>query len=281
MPDVKDIEKRLWDTADDLRTNSKLNPSEYQRPVLGLLFLRFADARFARAEAELKPKPGSRIRPGKDEFKAKGALWLEPTSRFGHLERLPEGDDLGQALNDAMRQIERDNPDLADALPKSFAEVPKDTLLELMRLLEPLDLSGDVFGHIYEYFMGKFAMETMQKGGEFYTPSSIVRLIVEIIEPFEGRVYDPACGSGGMFVHSADFVARHKRDPDRALSIYGLEKVRETARLMRMNLAMHDLAGQVREENAYYDDPYDCVGRFDFVMANPPFNVKKVDHSKL
>ena len=281
MLDVADTEKRLWQTADELRTNSGLRPSEYARPVLGLLFLRFADRRFARVGAELKPKEGSRIRPGRDEFKAKGAIWLEPSSRFGALTSLPEGEDLGKALNAAMRQIETDNPDLADALPKSFADVPKDTLLELIRLLEPLDLSGDAFGQIYEYFMGAFASQTMEKGGEFYTPGSIVRLIVEIIEPYEGRVFDPACGSGGMFAHSADFVSRHQREPGRALSIYGQEHTEETLRLMKMNLAMHAMGGQVARVNSYYEDPFDCVGKFDFVMANPPFNAKKVDHAKL
>lgn len=281
MMSMKEVEKRLWDAADELRANSGLRPSEYTRPVLGLLFLKFADTRFAKIEAELKPKPGSRIRPGPDEYKAKGAIYLTPESRFDWLTQFPEDADLGKELNKAMEQIERDNPDLADALPKSFADIPKDTLLELLRLLEPLDLSGDSFGQIYEYFMGNFASETMQKGGEFYTPASIVRLIVEIIEPYEGRVYDPACGSGGMFAHSADFVARHQNEPGRALSVYGIEKTRETLRLMKMNLAMHGMGGQVSEANSYYEDPFDSVAKFDFVMANPPFNVDKVDKTKL
>ena len=156
MQDLKDIEKRLWETADQLRTNSGLRPSEYARPVLGLLFLRFADRRFARVEAELKPKEGSRIVPGRDEFRARGAIWLEPGSRYEVLRTQVEGADLGQALNGAMKQIERDNPDLEGALPTSFADVSRDTLIELIRLLEPLDLSGDAFGQIYEYFMGAF-----------------------------------------------------------------------------------------------------------------------------
>ena len=281
MMSMREIEKRLWDAADQLRANSGLRPSEYARPVLGLLFLKFADMRFARIEAELKPQPGSRIKLGRDEYVAKGAIYLTPESRFDWLTQLPEDADLGKALGRAMEQIEQDNPDLADALPKTFADIPKDTLLELMRLLEPLNLAGDSFGVIYEYFMGAFAKDTMQKGGEFYTPASIVRLIVEIIEPYEGRVYDPACGSGGMFAHSADFVSRHQRDPGGALSVYGIEQTRETLRLMKMNLAMHGMGGQVSEANSYYDDPFDSVGKFDFVMANPPFNVNKVDKTKL
>lgn len=281
MMSMKEVEKRLWDTADELRANSGLRPSEYSRPVLGLLFLKFADTRFAKIEEQLKPKLDSRIRPGPDEYKALGAIYLTPESRFDWLTQMPEDADLGKALNQAMEQIERDNPDLADALPKSFAEIPKDTLLELLRLLEPLNLTGDSFGQVYEYFMGEFARATMEKGGEFYTPSSIVRLIVEIIEPYEGRVYDPACGSGGMFAHSADFVLRHRREPGRALSVYGIEKTRETMRLMKMNLAMHGMGGQVSEANSYYEDPYDSVDKFDFVMANPPFNVDKVDKKKM
>lgn len=281
MMSMKEVEKRLWDTADELRANSGLRPSEYSRPVLGLLFLKFADTLFSMIEEQLKPKPGSRIRPGPDEYKAHGAIYLTPQSRFEWLNQLPEDADLGKELNNAMEQIERDNPDLADALPKSFADIPKDTLLELLRLLEPLNLTGDSFGQVYEYFMGEFARATMEKGGEFYTPSSIVRLIVEIIEPYEGRVYDPACGSGGMFAHSADFVSRHQNEPGRALSVYGIEKTRETLRLMKMNLAIHGIGGQVSEANSYYEDPFDSVGKFDFVMANPPFNVDKVDKTKL
>jgi type I restriction enzyme M protein len=281
MMSMREIEKRLWDAADQLRANSGLRPSEYARPVLGLLFLKFADMRFARIEEKLKPQPGSRIKPGRDEYVAKGAIYLTPESRFEQLTQLPEDADLGKALGRAMEQIEQDNPDLADALPKTFADIPKDTLLELMRLLEPLNLAGDSFSVIYEYFMGAFAKDTMQKGGEFYTPASIVRLIVEIIEPYEGRVYDPACGSGGMFAHSADFVSRHQRDPGGALSVYGIEQTRETLRLMKMNLAMHGMGGQVSEANSYYEDPFDSVGKFDFVLANPPLNVNKVDKTKL
>ena len=151
---------------------------------------------------------------------------------------------------------------------------------ELIKTLAPLDIDGDAFGRVYEYFMGSFALQEMQKGGEYYTPSSIVRLIVEIIEPYHGRILDPACGSGGMFVHSADFVRAHKREPEKELSIFGIEKVAETQRLARMNLAVHGLGGTIREANAYYEEPFPIVGQFDFVMANPPFNVDGVDKEK-
>lgn len=283
--DFSEVRKSLWRTADQLRANSGLKPSEYSRPVLGLLFLRYAETRFAEIEAQLKPKAGSRLKPGPDDYKAQGVIFLPPESRFSYLLSLPEDADIGRALNNAMRDIEANNAELADVLPKNFNEIPKETLIELLRLLQPLAIDGDAFGHVYEYFMGEFAMQEMQKGGEFYTPSSIVRLIVEIIEPFHGRILDPACGSAGMFVHSADFVKRHQRSPDRELSVFGIEKTRETIRLAKMNLAVHGLSGTIADANSYYEDePFKgvpLVGGFDFVMANPPFNVSGVDKSKL
>jgi type I restriction enzyme M protein len=279
--DTADVERRLWSTADQLRANSGLKPSEYSRPVLGLLFLRYADAKFAEAEKALKPKPGSRLTPGPDAFKARGVLYLTPQARFSYLRDLPEGLNIGAALNQAMQDIEATNPELADALPKNYQEVPNQTLVELIKLLDPVNLEGDAFGRVYEFMMGEFAKNEMQKGGEFYTPSAIVRLIVEIIEPYHGRILDPACGSGGMFVHSASFVREHQHEPGKELSIFGIEKTRETLRLARMNLAIHGLSGEIIEANAYYDDPFECLGKFDFVMANPPFNVDGVDKSRL
>jgi type I restriction enzyme M protein len=153
--------------------------------------------------------------------------------------------------------------------------------VELLRLLAPVDIEGDAFGRVYEYFMGSFAMQTMQKGGEFYTPAALVKLIVEIIEPFHGRILDPACGSGGMFVHSAEFVRAHERSPEREISLFGVEKVRETIRLAKLNLAVHGLHGAIRVANSYYEDPHEAVGRFDFVIANPPFNVDGVDKERI
>ena len=236
-------------------------------------------------EAKLRPKAGSRLKPGPDDYKARGVVFLPPESRFPYLLTFPEDAHVGRALNNAMRDIEANNAELADVLPKNFNEIPKETLIELLRLLQPLAIDGDAFGHVYEYFMGEFAMQEMQKGGEFYTPSSIVRLIVEIIEPFHGRILDPACGSAGMFVHSADFVKRHQRSPDRELSVFGIEKTRETIRLAKMNLAVHGLSGTIADANSYYEDePFKdvpLVGGFDFVMANPPFNVSGVDKAKL
>ena len=276
-----DIERRLWSVADQLRANSGLKPSEYSRPVLGLLFLRYADGRFAEAEKHLQPRAGSRLgAPTPDAFKARGIVYLTPEARFSHLLALPEGSNLGRALNSAMDDIERHNPDLLDALPKNYGAVGDDILRELIKTLAPLDIDGDAFGRVYEEFMGNFAKQEMQKGGEYYTPSSIVRLIVEIIEPYHGRILDPACGSGGMFVHSADFVRAHEKAPEKELSIFGIEKVSETQRLARMNLAVHGLGGTIREANSYYEEPFPIVGQFDFVMANPPFNVDGVDKEK-
>jgi type I restriction enzyme M protein len=260
-----------------LRANSGLKPSEYSRPVLGLLFLRYADGRFTELEKQLKPRLGA---PTPDAFKARGVIYLTREARFSHLLALPEGSNLGRALNKAMDDIERHNANLADALPKNYGAVADDILRELIKTLAPVDIDGDALGRVYEYFMGSFAMQEMQKGGEFYTPSSIVKLIVEIIEPYHGRILDPACGSGGMFVHSADFVRAHQKQPAKELSNFGIEKVAETQRLARMNLADHGLDGRVREANAYYEEPFDIVGQFDFVMANPPFNVYGVDKDK-
>jgi type I restriction enzyme M protein len=181
-----------------------------------------------------------------------------------------------------MRAIEADNEDLKDVLPRTYNRLDKDLLVSLLKSFAavPMDIEGDAFGKIYEYFLGRFAMSEGQKGGEFFTPTSIVKLIVEIIEPYHGRIYDPACGSGGMFVQSAAFVDHHKKAVT-DISIYGQEKVAETIRLCKMNLAVHGLSGDIRQGVTYYEDIHKSVGRFDFVMANPPFNVDRVDKEKL
>jgi type I restriction enzyme M protein len=194
---------------------------------------------------------------------------------------LPGTADLGAELNAAMRGVAETNPDLAGVLPQGYGALPNDTLRELLRLLAPLKIEGDAYGLIFEYFMGQFAASFMQKGGEYFTPASIVKLIVEVIEPYHGAILDPACGSGGMFVHSAAFVRRHRKAPEREISVFGVEKMSDTLRLCRLNLAVHGLSGDIREANSYYDDPHKLVGRFDFVMANPPFNQPEVDRAKL
>jgi type I restriction enzyme M protein len=210
-----EIEKKLWASADELRANSHLKSSEYSVPVLGLIFLRFADQRFAHVERELNATVhvGSRRTIGKADYQARGVMYLPSQARFSYLLRLPEGENTGKAINDAMKAIEADNEELRGVLPTNYTQLNNDTLVALLKTFSeiPMDIEGDIFGKIYEYFLGKFAMSEGQKGGEFFTPTSIVKLIVEIIEPFQGRIFDPACGSGGMFVQSARFVQNHRR----------------------------------------------------------------------
>jgi type I restriction enzyme M protein len=283
QPDLTELEARLWDAADELRANSGLKASEYGTPVLGLIFLRFADARFKAASPGIEAKASVRRAIGPSDYHAQRVLYLTANARFEYLLDLPEGADIGKAVNAAMRSVEEHNRELAGVLPKSYTSIENTTIMSLLRHINSYtkDLEGDAFGLIYEYFLAKFALAEGQGAGEFFTPASIVRLIVEIIEPFHGRIFDPACGSGGMFVHSAHFVERHKQSPGDELSVYGQEKTSETVRLARMNLAVHGLSGEIREGNSYYEDLHDSVGRFDFVMANPPFNVDRIDKAKL
>ncbi len=281
--DLAELEDRLWDAADDLRANSGLKASEYGTPVLGLIFLRFADARFEAARERVEAKGSSRRRVVPSDYHAQGVIYLTDAARFGYLLDLPEGSDLGRAVNETMRSVEEHNPELAGVLPRTYTAIDNSTIASLLRHINSYtkDLEGDAFGLIYEYFLGKFAMAEGAGAGEFFTPMSIVRLIVEILEPFHGRIFDPACGSGGMFVQSARFVERHRHSPGEELSIYGQEKTGETVRLAKMNLAVHGLSGEIREGNSYYEDLHESVGRFDFVMANPPFNVDRIDKAKL
>lgn len=276
-----EVEKRLWEAADELRANSKLKSSEYSVPVLGLIFLRYADQKFAEAEKKLTAAGSGRRKIGKTDYQAQGVLFIPEKARFATLLNLPEGADIGKAINEAMKSIEAENEDLKDVLPKTYNALEKGLLVSLLKNFSAIPITeGDAFGKIYEYFLGKFAMAEGQKGGEFFTPISIVKLIVEIIEPYHGRILDPACGSGGMFVQSAAFVAHHKKNVNE-ISIYGQEKVAETIRLCKMNLAVHGLSGDIRQSNTYYEDPHRSVGKFDFVMANPPFNVDKVDKERI
>ena len=284
------LEKRLWDAADQFRANSGLRSQEYSPPVLGLIFLRFAEARFAVQRAKLEQAGGSSRRGSRvDEaaaYHAERVLYLPAEARFDHLLTLPESQNIGAKVNAAMRDIEKHNPHLAGVLPKTYNLFTSSLLKELLKKVSeiPSSMDNDAFGRIYEYFLGAFAMTEGQGGGEFYTPASIVQLLTEVIEPYHGRILDPACGSGGMFVSSARFVAEHKKHPSAELSIHGVEKTDETGRLCRLNLAVHGLEGDVRhggQINSYYDDPHDATGRFDFVLANPPFNVNAVDKDRL
>lgn len=293
------LEKRLWDAANQLWAGAGLKQSEYSEPVLGLIFLRFAEVRFSAQRKKLElPSTSGRGAGGEGAagtsrrasrldnpaaYHADGILYLPAASRFDHLLNLPEGTNIGQTVNDAMRAIERDNPHMAGVLPKGYQIFDSRLLAELIKTVStiPATLEGDAFGKIYEYFLGTFAMSEGQKGGEFYTPPSIVRLLVEVLEPYHGRILDLACGSGGMFVQSARFVSAHRKNPASELSIHGQERVDATVRLARMNLAVHGLEGEIKQGNAYYEDLHNAVGRFDYLLANPPFNVSAVDKERL
>jgi len=287
-----DVEKRLWAVADQLWANTGLRPGEFSVPVLGLIFLRYAEKMYAAAEEKLGPiGSGGRRKVSKNDYLAEGVIFLPEKARFSYLQTLTDGDVIGLAINEAMKAVEEENVDLSGALPRNYIPLGNKVLLELIKLLGPVDLSGDAFGKVYEYFLGNFAIKEGQKGGVFYTPESIVKLIVEIIEPYHGRIFDPACGSGGMFAQSAEFVKRHHKTAMEEISIFGTEKEQVTVNLNKMNLAVHGLSGDVRIANTYYEDPHESVfrdpksdevsGRFDFVMANPPFNVSGVDKERL
>jgi type I restriction enzyme M protein len=281
--DLAQVRRTLWAAADELRANSSLAPNEYRGPVLGLIFLAYAEHRFEQVRPEVEAKATARRPVTPDDYRARSVLFIPDEARLSRLVNLPEGQDLGAAVDTAMRLVETHNAELRDVLPKGYQRLEKSTLVELLRLFSPLPrtLSGDAFGLIYEDFLSNFALAEGRLGGEFFTPHSIVRLIVEIIEPFHGRVFDPACGSGGMFVQCAKFVERHQGSATKELSVYGQEQKEVTVPLAKMNLALHGLSGDIRLGNSYYDDLHHSAGAFDFVMANPPFNVNGVDKDKL
>jgi type I restriction enzyme M protein len=285
---LKELETRLWAAADQLRANSKLTATEYSFPVLGLLFLRHAFRRFEDArkkiEADLPvhPQRGRRAVNAED-FKAAKAIYLPENARWDYLAALPESQDIGEALNEAMREIERQHEALTGVLPKDYQQFEKDLLHRLIRIFnaEELDrMPGDVFGRIYEYFLNEFAKSGAQEGGEFFTPPSLVNTIVAIIEPDHGLVFDPACGSAGMFVQTGHFIEEEGENPAARVSFYGQEKTETNTRLAKMNIAVHGLEASILQGNTFYEDHHNLVGKCDFVMANPPFNVDGVDKNK-
>jgi len=277
------VRATLWAAADELRANSKLTAGQYRDPVLGLVFLAYAENRFQAVREEVEAGASARNPATIADYKARSVLYVPDESRLSHLVDLPEGDDIGKATDEAIKAIEEANPELKDILPRGYQKLERSTLIELLRIFAPLptQLDGDAFGFIYEDFLSNFAAQEGKGGGEYFTPYSIVRLIVEILEPFEGRVLDPASGSGGMFVQCAKFVERHHESASRKLSVFGAEKTEDTVPLAKMNLALHGLSGDIRQANSYYEDPHKVVGAFDFVMANPPFNVDKIKKERL
>ncbi len=285
---LRKLETELWRAADQLRANSKLTASEYSMPVLGLIFLRHAYNRFLKAKEEIEkdlpvhPQRGKRKVTLKD-FEEKSAMFLPEPSRFDTLVQLPENTDLGEAIDTAMKAIEEINPKLTGILPKNYSIFSKDLLRELVRIFNKEVLQqaeGDVFGKIYEYFLNKFAMTGAQEGGEFFTPFSLVSTIVNVIEPGSGTVFDPACGSAGMFVQTGYFIESEGLKPAEKVTFYGQEKAETNTKLAKMNLAVHGLEGDIQEGNTFYEGKHNLVGECDFVMANPPFNVDGVDKAK-
>ncbi len=288
---IKKVESELWDAADELRANSKLTAAEYKDPVLGLILLRFAENRFNETLKKIEKKIQINPRTGKKEitkehFLGEASLFLREESKYEYLANLPESKDLSEAVNNAMRLIETDHPDLSGILPKNYQSFDSDLLRGLIRVFNKESIqkiSGDVFGRIYEFFLMKFSMSGAgaQEGGEFFTPPSLVQLIVNFIEPAHGIVHDPACGSGGMFIQTAYFLKNKINESiNEKISVFGTEQKTNNTKLSKMNLAIHGLEGNIIESNSFYSDPHELVGKCDFVMANPPFNVDKVDKKK-
>jgi type I restriction enzyme M protein len=285
---LRKLETELWRAADQLRANSKLTASEYSMPVLGLIFLRHAYNRFQKikvdVEKDLPTHPQRGKRPlNKKDFEAKNAMFLPETAQFDYLVNLPESADIGEAIDDAMKAIEDEYDNLKGVLPRNFSIFSKDLLRELLRIFNKEVLQkaeGDLFGKIYEFFLNKFAMTGAQEGGEFFTPTSLVQTIVNIIEPDHGVVFDPACGSAGMFVQTGYFIESEGLQPAEKVTFYGQEKTDTNTKLAKMNLAVHGLEGNIQEGNTFYEDKHDLVHECDFVMANPPFNVDGVDKAK-
>jgi type I restriction enzyme M protein len=289
---IQQLENELWEAADQLRANSKLTAAEYSMPVLGLIFLRHADNRFKaylpEIEADIPPQvPATqREKSIKLGFQGKAAIYLPEKARFDHIVRLPQGAQVGEAIDAAMERIEAEHEVLKGALPRGYTAFEPDLLAELIKIFDRPAIkaaTGDVFGRIYEYFLNKFAISGAQEGGEFFTPPSLVRMIVNVIEPDHGLVFDPACGSAGMFVQTGHFIEDvcHAVVND-AVTFHGQEKSDTNTKLARMNLVVHGLdASNIRQGNTFYDQAEHLIGQCDFVMANPPFNVDGVDTKKV
>ena len=288
LGDIEKLEADLWGTADNLRANSKLTAGEYCMPVLGVIFLRHATNRYNEALREIEADQAAGKMPKRPltaaDFKKRRALMLPKEARYDELLRLPKGSDLGAALVKAMDGIERDFEPLLGQLPKDYTRFDNALLEDLLRVFDSEILrtaSGDIFGRINEYFLMKFAMQGAQDNGEFFTPPSLVQTIVNIIEPDHGIVFDPACGSGGMYVQSSHFIERQGEHAAHRATFYGQEYKTSNLRLAKMNLAVHALEGDIVEANTFYEDSHELFGKCDFVMANPPFNVDKVDAEKV
>lgn len=283
---IRKLEADLWESADLLRAGSKLTSSQYCMPVLALLFLRYAYSRFKMVEAKLlknRPSRGGRVMPVEpSDFAAKSALYLPREAQFDYLVNLSDDQPLGEAVNHAMTLVEEQSEQLTGILPKSYTMFSDELLRELLRIFnnKTLDeIGGDVIGRIYEYFLSKFAKAVASDDGVFFTPKSLVKMLVNVLEPKQGVMLDPACGSGGMFVQTGDFVNAGGMNANTQMTFYGQEKVEYNAQLCLMNMAVHGLNGRIvsgDEANSFYHDAHNLAGKCDYVMANPPFNVDKV-----
>ena len=300
MINIRKLEAELWESADLLRAGSKLTSNQYCMPVLGLIFLRYAYSRFKKVEAEIlknRPSRGGRMMPVEaSDFSAKSALFLPKEAQYEYLVNLPENiaaaglankdghpmNSLGEVVNNAMALIEDQSEQLTGVLPKSYTDFSDELLAELLRIFNNSaldDVGGDIIGRIYEYFLNKFAKNIASDDGVFFTPKSLVKMIVNIIEPKQGILLDCACGSGGMFVQSGDFVNAAGMNANSTMTFYGQEKVEYNAQLCLMNMAVHGLTGVIKsgdEANTFYHDAHNLNGCCDYIMANPPFNVDKV-----
>lgn len=288
--ELKNLKDTLWAAADTLRAESGLKSNEYATPILGLIFLRFAESKYKQHETAIKEEynklKNTRMERSIDEIAIeKCGFYLPDEARYEYLLNLPETENIPEKVKKAMQDIEKYTKELENTLPKDeyYTVDGKDGKAVLKKLLKafqdiPNNISIDIFGEIYEYFLGKFALAEGQGGGEFFTPPTVVRYMVEVLAPTEGEIFDPACGSGGMFVQTAHYIAKHKANgKDLNLRAYGVEKTGATVKLAKMNLVLNNIRGTITEANSYYNDPYHCFGRFDYVMANPPFNVDGVE----
>ena len=300
MINIRKLEAELWESADLLRQGSKLTSSQYCMPVLALLFLRYAYSRYKMVEAEIlqgRPMRGGRVMPVEpSDFAAKSALYLPKEAQFDYLVNLPDNivsvglkskdghdiNSLGEAVNNAMQLVEDQSEQLTGVLPKTYTSFADDLLRELLRIFNNKtidEVGGDVIGRIYEYFLSKFAKAVASDDGVFFTPKSLVKMLVNVLEPKQGVMLDPACGSGGMFVQTGDFVNAAGYNANTNMTFFGQEKVEYNAQLCLMNMAVHGLNGKIvsgDEANSFYHDAHNLAGKCDYVMANPPFNVDKV-----
>ena len=300
MINIRKLEAELWESADLLRQGSKLTSSQYCMPVLALLFLRYAYSRYKMVEAEIlqgRPMRGGRVMPVEpSDFAAKSALYLPKEAQFDYLVNLPDNivsaglkskdghdiNSLGEAVNNAMQLVEDQSEQLTGVLPKTYTSFADDLLRELLRIFNNKtidEVGGDVIGRIYEYFLSKFAKAVASDDGVFFTPKSLVKMLVNVLEPKQGVMLDPACGSGGMFVQTGDFVNAAGMNANTNMTFFGQEKVEYNAQLCLMNMAVHGLNGRIisgDEANSFYHDAHNLAGKCDYVMANPPFNVDKV-----